>query len=182
MEYVILFIATESMCHGKEDIVARRKRRESGSGTITKRKDGRWEARYTSGIDPATGKLIRHSIYGKTQKEVASKLREVTRDIDEGSFIEPAQYTVAEWMKTYLDEYTMNLKPYALHSYEAVIRNHITPALGKIKLQALTTVQIQAFVNSLCRPINKGGKALSPKTAKTPEQRSPSAPALTPAP
>ena len=154
------------MCHGKEDIVARRKRRESGSGTITKRKDGRWEARYTSGTDPATRKLIRHSIYGKTQKELASKLREVTRDIDEGSFIEPAQYTVAEWMKTYLDEYTMNLKPYALHSYEAVIRNHITPALGKIKLQALTTVQIQAFVNSLCRPINKGGKALSPKTAK----------------
>ena len=136
-------------------------RDRSGSGTITKRKDGRWEARYTSGTDPATGKLIRHSIYGKTQKEVASKLREVTRDIDEGSFIEPAQYTVAEWMQTYLDEYTMNLKPYALHSYEAVIRNHITPALGKIKLQALTTVQIQAFVNSLCRPINKGGKALS---------------------
>ena len=129
--------------------MARRKRRESGSGTITKRKDGRWEARYTSGIDPATGKLIRHSIYGKTQKEVASKLREATRDIDEGSFIEPAQYTVAEWMKTYLDEYTMNLKPYALHSYEAVIRNQITPALGKIKLQALTTVQIEAFVNSL---------------------------------
>ena len=89
--------------------MARRKRRESGSGTITKRKDGRWEARYTSGTDPATGKLIRHSIYGKTQKEVASKLREVTRDIDEGSFIEPAQYTVAEWMQTYLDEYTMNL-------------------------------------------------------------------------
>lgn len=84
---------------------------------------GAGKLRYTSGTDPATGKLIRHSIYGKTQKEVASKLREVTRDIDEGSFIEPAQYTVAEWMQTYLDEYTMNLKPYALHSYEAVIRN-----------------------------------------------------------
>ena len=154
------------MCHRKEDIVAQRKRRESGSGTITKRKDGRWEARYTSGTNPSTGKPIRHCIYGKTQKEVAAKLREVTRDIDTGSYIEPAQYTVAEWMQTYLAEYTMNLKPYALHSYEAVIRNHITPALGKIKLQALTTVQIQAFVNSLCRPSSKGGKALSPKTAK----------------
>lgn len=146
--------------------MAQRKKRESGSGTITKRKDGRWEARYTSGINPATGKPIRHCIYGKTQKEVAAKLREVTRDIDTGSYIEPAQYTVAEWMQTYLAEYTMNLKPYALHSYEAVIRNHITPALGKIKLQALNTVQIQAFVNSLCRPVCNGGKALSPKTAK----------------
>ena len=92
MEYVILFIATGSMCHRKEDIVAQRKRRESGSGTITKRKDGRWEARYTSGTDPSTGKPIRHCIYGKTQKEVAAKLREVTRDIDTGSYIEPAQY------------------------------------------------------------------------------------------
>ena len=146
--------------------MAQRKKRESGSGTITKRKDGRWEARYTSGINPATGKPIRHCIYGKTQKAVAAKLREVTRDIDTGSYIEPAQYTVAEWMQTYLAEYTMNLKPYALHSYEAVIRNHITPALGKIKLQALNTVQIQAFVNSLCRPVCNGGKALSPKTAK----------------
>ena len=146
--------------------MAQRKKRESGSGTITKRKDGRWEARYTSGINPATGKPIRHCIYGKTQKAVAAKLREVTRDIDTGSYIEPAQYTVAEWMQTYLAEYTMNLKPYALHSYEAVIRNHITPALGKIKLQALNTVQIQAFVNSICRPVCNGGKALSPKTAK----------------
>lgn len=27
-----------------------------GSGTIRKRSDGRWEARYTTGIDPKTGK------------------------------------------------------------------------------------------------------------------------------
>ena len=39
-------------------------------------------------------------------KEVAAKLREVTRDIDTGAYIEPAQYTVAEWMQTYLAEYT----------------------------------------------------------------------------
>ena len=97
--------------------MAQRKKRESGSGTITKRKDGRWEARYTSGINPATGKPIRHCIYGKTQKAVAAKLREVTRDIDTGSYIEPAQYTVAEWMQTYLAEYTMNLKPYACLLY-----------------------------------------------------------------
>lgn len=142
------------------------RKRAAGSGTITKRKDGRWEARYTSGIDPATGKPIRHCIYGKTQKEVAAKLRAVTAEIDAGEYIEPAQYTVAEWLQTYLAEYTTNLKPYALQSYETTIRNHISPALGKIKLQALTTVQIQSFVNTLCRSREKGGKALSPKTAK----------------
>ena len=41
-----------------------------GSGSIRKRPDGRWEARYTSGDNPQTGKQVQHSIYGKTQKEV----------------------------------------------------------------------------------------------------------------
>ena len=45
-----------------------------GSGTIRKRSDGRWEARYTTGIDPKTGKQTQKSVYGKTQKEVRQKL------------------------------------------------------------------------------------------------------------
>ena len=34
-----------------------------GSGTIRKRSDGRWEARYTTGIDPKTGKQTQKSVY-----------------------------------------------------------------------------------------------------------------------
>ena len=33
------------------------KKRVNGEGTIGKRKDGRWEARYIVGRDPETGKL-----------------------------------------------------------------------------------------------------------------------------
>ena len=50
------------------------KKREAGSGSITKRKDGRWQGQYVSGYDPETGKPRRHTIYGKTQKEVADML------------------------------------------------------------------------------------------------------------
>jgi len=32
-----------------------------GGGTIRQRSDGRWEARYTIGFDPATGKRLLHS-------------------------------------------------------------------------------------------------------------------------
>ena len=55
-----------------------------GRGTIRKRSDGRWEARYTTGIDPKTGKQTQKSVYGKTQKEVRQKLTEVTAEIDVG--------------------------------------------------------------------------------------------------
>ena len=50
-----------------------------GSGTIRKRSDGRWEARYTTGIDPKTGKQTQKSVYGKTQKEVRQKRRRSQR-------------------------------------------------------------------------------------------------------
>ena len=43
-------------------------RSASGSGNIRKRPNGTWEGRYTAGTDERTGKSIRRSVYGKTQK------------------------------------------------------------------------------------------------------------------
>ncbi len=50
------------------------KRRANGEGNIRKRKDGRWEGRYTVGHDPETGKAIIKNVLGKTQAEVKEKL------------------------------------------------------------------------------------------------------------
>ena len=51
------------------------KKRANGEGSIRKRKDGRWEGRYTAGHDPATGKTIYKNVLGKTQTEVKEKLK-----------------------------------------------------------------------------------------------------------
>ncbi len=51
------------------------KRRSNGEGNIRKRKDGRWEGRYTAGFDPATGKQVFKNVLGKTQNEVKEKLK-----------------------------------------------------------------------------------------------------------
>ena len=69
-----------------------------GGGTIRKRSDGRWEARYTLGIDPKTGKQIQKSVYGKTQKEVRQKLTAITAEIDDGTCIPPDKTTVEQWL------------------------------------------------------------------------------------
>ena len=42
------------------------KRRANGEGSIRKRKDGRWEGRYTAGHDPETGRQIIKNVLGKT--------------------------------------------------------------------------------------------------------------------
>ena len=57
-------------------MATRKTKGAKGGGTIRQRPDGRWEARYTLGIDPGTGKQIQKSVYGKTQKEERQKLTE----------------------------------------------------------------------------------------------------------
>ena len=58
------------------------KKSAAGTGSIrkiTKKRNGKsytyWEARYTEGYDPNTGKQIQRSVSGKTQKEVAQKIK-----------------------------------------------------------------------------------------------------------
>ena len=50
--------------------MAKKTKRGNNEGTITRRKDGRWEARISLGRD-ATGKVKRITLYGKTRQEVA---------------------------------------------------------------------------------------------------------------
>ena len=51
------------------------KRRANGEGNIRKRKDGRWEGRYTAGHDPLTGKPIIKNVLAKTQSQAKDKLK-----------------------------------------------------------------------------------------------------------
>ena len=57
------------------------KKRANGEGNIRKRKDGRWEGRYTAGYDEKTGKRLIKNVLGKTQTEVKEKLRITIKEI-----------------------------------------------------------------------------------------------------
>ena len=58
------------------------KKRANGEGNIRKRKDGRWEGRYTAGYDEKTGKRIIKSVLGKTQAEVKEKLAKAVAEAE----------------------------------------------------------------------------------------------------
>lgn len=140
----------------------------AGTGTIrkkTKTTNGKvytwWEARYTAGYDPGTGKQIQRSISGKTQKEVAKKLKEATAALDAGTYIAPNKMTVGEWLDVWEKEYLGSVKPATVCAYKATIKNHLKPSLGAIKLDALTAHTIQGFYNSLSKEVG-----LAPKTIK----------------
>lgn len=137
----------------------RSRKSAAGCGTIRKKVIRRgdkeyiyWEARYSNGFDPGTGKQIQKSISGKTQREVAQKLKLATSSIDQGTYIEPSKITVAEWLEIWQEEYLCNIKPSTRSSCKATIKNHISPRVGALRLESLTTHQIQSFYNSLLDP------------------------------
>ena len=136
----------------------------AGTGTIRKKTVTRggktytfWEARYTAGYDPGTGKQIQRSISGKTQKEVAQKLKATTTAIDEGTYTAPNKMTVAQWLDIWTAEYLGGIKPLTLQTYSMQITKHIKPSLGATKLENLSPHMIQQFYNSL---------PLAPKSVK----------------
>ena len=136
-------------------------RSAQGAGSIRQRPDGRWEARYTAGRDPGTGKQVQRSVYGTTQKEVLGKLKQIHADQAQGAFLEPSRLTVGQWLKIWEAEYLGGVKDSTVYSYKGHIKNHIVPALGAVKLQKLNPHTVQSFYNDLQRQ-----KGLSAKTIK----------------
>ena len=101
------------MPHGKQS-----KKNASGAGTIRKktvRRGGReytyWEARYTGGFNPGTGRQKQKSVTGRTQKEVAQKLREVTVELDHGTYQEPCKMTLGQWLDIWQKDYLNSSSP-----------------------------------------------------------------------
>ena len=136
-------------------------KKANGSGTIRKRADGRWEGKYTLGYDPKTGKLIRKSVYGKTQKEVRLALSKIVSEMDSGTYAEPSKMKVSQWLDEWLASYTMNIKPATRSAYEEHIRVHIKPSLGDIPLKQLSNRDIQQLYTNLLKE-----RELSPKTVR----------------
>lgn len=137
-------------------------RSASGSGSIRQRSDGTWEARFSVGRDPGTGKHIRKSVYGKTQAEVRRKMNAAICEVDTGTYIEPARITVAEWLDVWVETYTGNLKDRTRAMYRGYISTRIKPNIGAVKLSALEAPAIQRMYNAL----QSGERSLSAKTIK----------------
>ena len=124
-----------------------------------------YEARYTEGFDPGTGKQIQRSISGKTQKEVAQKLKAAIAALDTGTYIAPCKMTVGEWMDAWSKQYLGGVKESTVAAYKATIRTHIKPGIGAVRIDALDTNLVQNFYNRLREP-TKDRDAVSPKTVK----------------
>ena len=150
------------------------KRRANGEGNIRKRKDGRWEGRYTVGHDPETGKAIIKNVLGKTQAEVKEKLKTAIEENVGIDYGKAKSFTVGSWLEVWMENYAkIKLRPSTFKTSQGFLKNHIKPQIGSIPLAELTSLDLQRFYKHLLDggrvnrvEAKKKPKGLAPKTVR----------------
>jgi integrase len=118
-------------------------KRGNGEGSISRRKDGLYMARYT--IQTPTG-TKRKTIYGKEREEVADKLIEALSNRNKGLVFDADNLKLGEYLGRWLtDSVRDTVRPTTFERYEQVVRVHIRPALGKVKLKNLTSAHVRGL-------------------------------------
>jgi integrase len=112
--------------------------------------DGRWHGRVTMGVKN-DGRPDRRHVSGKTQAEVARKVRALEQQRDAGKPSKPGRpERFGAWMTTYLDTICENLvasgkmSPRTLDDYRSKNRNWIEPKLGGHRLDRLLSDHLDA--------------------------------------
>jgi len=114
-------------------------RRAWGQGSFYPRKDGR----YVATLRMADGS--RRTTYHRTEDEAKAELRKALRERDAG-VIGPDP-TLGKYLAAWLTEIRPTVAPATWKQHANIVRRHLTPALGRVRLSALTVGQVRAYLH-----------------------------------
>src|SRR5918997_184688 len=98
-------------------------------------------ARYT--VQTLTGPK-RKTLYGKTRREVDEKLTKAKADRDGGLVFDADNMKVGKYLGRWLtDSVRDTVRPTTFERYEQMVRLHIHPVLGQLKLKNLTPAYVR---------------------------------------
>lgn len=119
------------------------KRQVKGEGSHWQLPDGTWRGYVTL---PGTGGKRRY-VSGKTQREVIAKKRKQLAELAGGLDLVAGKITLGAYLQKWLDTTVKpSRSPITYRTYEGQCRLHIYPTLGHVRLQDLTSQQIQQWV------------------------------------
>lgn len=125
------------------------KRRPSGDGMVRKKDDGRWEGRIVVGHKDNGDPIFRY-VYGKTQKELLSKLHQRIEQFADVELTEDSRLTLSEWLNKWLTEYMPStIRDGTLRGYQMYARNYVNPYIGEKIVSQITSFDIQKLYAKL---------------------------------
>jgi integrase len=111
-------------------------KRGNNEGSIFKRKDGRWCAQVS-----LNGRRI--TKYARTQKKCRDWVNATLDKIDHGLTFDGAQVSLAQYMESWLSGKALARRPSTVRNYRRYMNLYILPALGRMRLQAITPSHIR---------------------------------------
>jgi integrase len=130
-------------------------KRGHGEGSIYQTERGRWRAQITL----ESGKRVSKTF--ATRRQAQHWLVEALKSKQDGLPVATSKITVAEFLDHWFaDVASHTLRPRTLESYEYLLRRHIKPALGEIRLTQLRPDHLQKFYSQ------KLEAKLSPRTVQ----------------
>ena len=122
------------------------RKRGNGEGSIHRRKGGGWCAQYT--VYTAEGRK-RKTIYGKTRAEVGGKLASALSDRESGFTFDAGTLVLADYLDRWLEDSVKDsVKQRTFENYAYVVRLHLAPTLGHLKIKALSSANVQGLYRS----------------------------------
>lgn len=121
---------------------SKKSRRRYGDGSIYERSDGRHVGSFY--VDGQ-----RRSVYGKTRAEAQRKLNEAKEKARTGELVPTNKQTVAQYLEYWLSIHKLEIREVTADRQASCVRRRMMPVLGTIRLQKLTTMHIQKWVNDM---------------------------------
>lgn len=82
------------------------------------------------------------------QKQAKALMMRMIAEIDMGIYVEPSKLTIEEYLDSWLDSKKPNIAVRTYESYRMIITKHLSPEMGKIKLDKLQPITIETYKNT----------------------------------
>ncbi len=131
-------------------------RRTRGQGTVTKRKDGRYEVALHVNTPDGTKERVRR--YAKTRSEAEDALAELVKRNNSGLLTACKEVKLSDYLDSWLETVKLNLRPGTYQGYEAIVRLYLKPSLGK---KSLTKISVADFRRHISGQLAQGASVRS---------------------
>lgn len=122
--------------------------------TEVTKKDGSivYRANIYLGTDVITGKKVKTRVTGRTKKEVKQKAKEAENKFSTNPtrlMVQTDIKNFGELTESWLETYKLTVKAQTLINTKTILKVHILPTFGGLKLEKISPIFIQTFINRL---------------------------------
>jgi integrase len=132
------------------------------TGHVRRRGERSWELKFDARGDGQVGKRkTRYASFRGTKREAEIELARLITAAANGEQVDPSKLTVSEFLDRWERDWCAgNVSPKTAERYGELLRLHIRPTLGAMKLQKLRSVHLSELYGSLQRDVKLSARTI----------------------